>query len=186
MIRSIIISGPPAVGKTTIAQWLAKEFNLQYLSGGDILKELASEQGFKTDGKDWWDTTQGMKFLNQRRQNFEFDKQIDHKLKKYFFKGNVIITSYTLPWLVNDGIKIWLLCSYEDSAKRMKMRDHMISMKKALQIVKKRYNENKLLYKQIYNIDFGDMKIFDKIIDTRNINAKQVFETAKLTISKLF
>jgi len=73
--KSIIISGPPAVGKTTVAKGLAKEFGLTYLGGGDILKELAGEQGFQTEGEDWWDTAEGMKFLNQRKNNSEFDKK---------------------------------------------------------------------------------------------------------------
>ncbi len=55
MIKSIIISGPPAIGKTTIAKALAKEFSLSYVSGGDVLKELAKEEGFETSGDDWWD-----------------------------------------------------------------------------------------------------------------------------------
>ena len=45
MTKSIVISGPPAVGKTTVAKGLAEEFQLQYLSGGDVLKEMAKEQG---------------------------------------------------------------------------------------------------------------------------------------------
>ena len=57
MTKSIVISGPPAVGKTTVAKGLAEEFNLQYLSGGDVLKEMAKEQGFDSDGDDWWDTS---------------------------------------------------------------------------------------------------------------------------------
>ena len=68
MLKSIIISGPPAIGKTTIAKGLAKEFSIEYLSGGDILKKLASEQGFQTEGDDWWDTQEGMNFLNQRQK----------------------------------------------------------------------------------------------------------------------
>ena len=64
MIKSIIISGPPAIGKTTIAKGLAKEFAIVYLSGGDILKKLAEEQGFQTKGDDWWDTQEGINFLD--------------------------------------------------------------------------------------------------------------------------
>jgi cytidylate kinase len=36
LIKSIIISGPPAIGKTTIAKGLAKEFGLLHLSGGSF------------------------------------------------------------------------------------------------------------------------------------------------------
>ncbi|TLY04825.1 MAG: AAA family ATPase, partial [Thaumarchaeota archaeon] len=108
MLRSVIISGPPAIGKTTIAKGLAKEFDLKYLSGGDVLKDMAKEQGFVTDREDFWDTNAGMNFLSIRKGNPEFDREVDEKLKKIFLNDDVIITSYTLPWLVKDGVKIWL------------------------------------------------------------------------------
>ena len=119
------MSGPPAIGKTTVAKGLAKEFDLNYLSGGDILKELASEQGFSSSGDDWWDTEDGMKFLNQRKENSQFDKKVDEKLIQLFEKGDVVITSYTLPWLIDNGIKLWLNGTVENSAKRMQNRDNM-------------------------------------------------------------
>ena len=108
MSKSVVVSGPPAVGKTTVAKGIATEFRFQYLSGGDILKELASEQGFSSAGDDWWETEEGMQFLNQRKDNPEFDKKVDDKLKILFETGGVVITSYTLPWMVEGGIKIWL------------------------------------------------------------------------------
>ena len=185
MKKSIIISGPPAIGKTTVAQGLANEFGLTYLGGGDILKELAKDQGFTTDGADWWDTPDGMKFLKQRSQNSEFDKKVDDKLKELFLLGGVVITSYTLPWLVKDGIKIWLRGTLENSAKRMKARDNMDEAK-ALEIVKTRYEENKKLYKKLYNFDFGeDLGVFDKIIDTDELDAEKVLEIAKNTVKEL-
>ena len=64
-----------------------KNFNSKYLSGGDVLKEMAKEQGFDSDGDDWWDTEDGMKFLNQREENSEFDKNLDEKLIQLFNKG---------------------------------------------------------------------------------------------------
>ena len=185
MSKSIVVSGPPAIGKTTVAKGLAKEFGLNYLSGGDILKELASEQGFFSSGDDWWDTEDGMKFLNQRKENSEFDKKVDEKLIQLFEKGNVVITSYTLPWLIDSGIKLWLDGTVENSAKRMQNRDNL-DESSALAVVNKRFNENKLIYKNLYNFEFGDdLSVFDKIIQTDGINAEQVLEIAKTTVREL-
>jgi cytidylate kinase len=186
LIKSIIISGPPAIGKTTIAKGLAKEFGLIHLSGGDILKQLAEEIGFDTQGDDWWDTQEGMNFLSKRQKNSEFDKNVDNKLKKLFSEGNVVITSYTLPWLVEDGVKIWLAGSKENSAQRMITRDNL-SKNDALEIVQKRYNENKIIYKTLYGFEFGeDLSVFNKIIETDTLNAEQVLEIAKSTVRKFF
>ena len=186
MIKSIIISGPPAIGKTTIAKGIAKEFTLTYLSGGDILKELAQDEGFETGGDDWWDTPDGMSFLNHRHKNAEFDKKVDDKLKKLFLQGNAVITSYTLPWLVDGGVKIWLAGSRENSAQRMTVRDNL-SKNNANEIVQKRYDENKRIYKILYGFEFGeDLSVFDKIIETDSLNAEQVLEIANSTVRKFF
>jgi cytidylate kinase len=176
LLRSVIISGPPAIGKTTIAKGLGDEFGLKYLSGGDVLKEMAKDQGFDTDRDDFWDTEEGMRFLNMRKTNSEFDKEVDQKLKKIFLTENVIITSYTLPWLVKDGIKIWLAGSHENSAKRMTIRDD-ISLQDALDIVKKRYYENKRLYHKLYGFNFGeDLSVFNAIINTDDLGPDQVLK----------
>lgn len=185
MKKSIVISGPPAVGKTTVAKALAKEFGMKYLGGGDVLKELAKEEGYITSGDDWWDTKGGMDFLGQREKNNEFDKKVDKKLKELFKNGGMVITSYTLPWLVDDGVKIWLGGSHSSSMKRMQTRDNM-SSEDAYAITKDRYDKNKALYKKLYNFEFGaDAEIFDEIIDTDNRDAGEVIKMAKETVKKL-
>ena len=182
----MIISGPPAIGKTTVAQGLAEEFNLKHLSGGDILKEMAKAEGFSSTGDDWWDTQDGMNFLEKRKINTDFDKKVDEKLQELFHQGNVVITSYTLPWLVNDGIKLWLSGSFVNSARRMQTRDN-VTESDALEVVKKRFDENKEIYKSLYNFEFGqDLSVFDKIINTDDLNAEQVLKIAKSTVRELF
>ena len=62
---------------------------------------------------DWWDTPEGMQFLNQREQNSEFDKNLDKKLTDLFDQGGMVITSYTLPWLIDDGVKFcYFICIF--------------------------------------------------------------------------
>ena len=185
MTKSIVISGPPAVGKTTVAKGLAEEFRLQYISGGDVLKDMARDQGFDSEGDDWWDTEEGMTFLNQRELNSEFDKKLDRKLSTLFDQGGMVITSYTLPWLIKDGIRIWLDGSHESSSHRMQSRDNM-SSEDAYKITRERFDKNKALYKKLYNFNFGyDESVFDFIINTDNLSAQQVIDVTKEAVRKL-
>lgn len=180
-----MISGPPAVGKTTVALGLAREFGAKYISGGDVLKEMAREQGYDSSGDDWWDTKEGMEFLGQRELNSEFDKKLDDRLIKLFSQGSMVITSYTLPWLVDGGIKIWLEGSHISSTKRMQSRDNM-SPEEARNITKKRFDKNKILYKKLYDFDFGeDKSVFDVIIQTDDLTAKQVIDIATENVRKI-
>lgn len=96
---SIIVSGWPAVGKTTIAAEIAREFGFKIYNGGDILKMLAGDKGYSISGKDWWDTEQAKKFMAERKLNSYFDKEVDQKLVEIVKIGRAVITSYTLPWL---------------------------------------------------------------------------------------
>ena len=94
--------------------------------------------------------------------------------------------NYHNNWcVVENGIKIWLDGTHENSAKRMKSRDNM-SKEEAMEITKKRYDKNKILYKKLYNFDFGeDQSVFDITINTDNLNAEQVIEIAKSTVKEL-
>jgi cytidylate kinase len=146
---------------------------------------MAKEQGFDSSGDDWWDTAAGLDFLNKREQNSEFDKKLDEKLIALFNQGGMVITSYTLPWLIKGGIKIWLEGSHSSSTKRMQSRDNMNS-DDAYQITKQRFDKNKALYKKLYNFDFGDdTSVFNLIINTDNLTAQQVIDIAKETVRKL-
>src|SRR3712207_2909155 len=78
---SIVISGWPAVGKTTIAEKISENFNLKLWNGGDILKMMAYEKGYSSAlNNDWWDTDEAIKFMNERNQSPNFDKEVDRRL----------------------------------------------------------------------------------------------------------
>ena len=116
------------------------------------------------------------RFLMKEKKNPKFDKNLDKKLKEIFLNGNVVITSYTIPWIVDSGIKIWLDGSLENSAKRMTARDN-VSVEKSSEIAKKRYDENKIIYKELYGFEFGkDLSVFHKIIKTDGLNASEVLK----------
>ena len=67
----------------------------------------------------------------------------------------------------------------------MKTRDKVTELA-ALEVVKKRFDENKKIYKSLYNFEFGeDLSVFDKIINTDDLNAEEVLDIAKTIVREL-
>ena len=186
---SIVISGWPAVGKTTIASALAQEFGLTMYNGGDILKMLAREKGYSTETEksDWWDTPEAKKFMTERKRDPSFDKRVDKKLEEILESENAVITSYTLPWLVGDTmqiIKFWLKGSPRSRARRMANRDGIVEVE-AEKIVNLRDNENIKIYKNLYGFTFGeDLSVFDYALNTDLLSLEALIEVAKLIVKR--
>lgn len=187
---SIVISGWPAVGKTTIACKLAEEFDITMYNGGDILKMLAEEEnkGYSVKRDDWWDTTEAKKFMEERKSDPSFDKKVDKKLIEIVKKGGTVITSYTLPWLVLDEsiiiIKFWLRGSPENRARRMANRDG-ISFAEAKRIIELRDEENKKIYYRLYGFRFGeDLTVFDYVLNTDRLSLDSLVEISKLIVRR--
>jgi cytidylate kinase len=183
---SIVISGWPAVGKTTVASKLAQEFGLAMYNGGDILKMLAAEKGYSTEQDNWWDTPEAKKFMAERKSDPSFDKKVDKKLAEIVRKGGAVITSYTLPWLVKEEyvIKLWLRGSPENRAKRMANRDD-ISFAEAKRIIALRDEENKKIYYKLYGFCFGeDLTVFDYVLNTDRLPLDSLIEISKLIVRR--
>ena len=173
-MKAIIISGMPAVGKTTVSRQVAAKLKAHLVGGGDVLKEMAVEEGYTPGGDDWWDRGEGMKFLRQRKKSSDFDKEVDARLIQKAKKGGVVITSYPVPWLTKDGLKVWLSGSVRSRAARMARRDGL-SVSKCKKVLSVRDEENYKLYRKIYGIEFGrDLKPFDLVVETDGIDEDRV------------
>ncbi len=171
---AIIISGMPAVGKTTVSRKVADALKIPLVGGGDVLKEMAVEEGYTPGGEDWWDKGEGMKFLQERKRSSDFDKEVDARLLEKAKKGDVVITSYPVPWLTEVGVKVWLSGSVKSRAARMSRRDGL-SIAKCKEVLSVRDTENYKLYKKIYGIEFGkDLAPFDLVVETDSIDEGKV------------
>jgi len=182
----ICISGMAGCGKSTTAKKIAKKYRLCYFSGGDALKALALETGYKPVKRGWWESREGMKFLKKRTQKSSFDKEVDKKLLEWAKKGNVVLDSWTMPWLLErKSFKIWLEASPEVRAKRIAKRDK-ISIAKALKFLKEKDTKTKAIYKELYGFNLGDdFSPFDLILDVNDLNPEEVFKTLSLAIYRL-
>lgn len=181
----ICIAGMTGCGKSTIAKRLAKKYGLRYFSGGGALKALAIAAGYKPGGRGWWETEEGTRFLRQRMTDPQFDRRVDEGLIKEAERGNVVLDSWTMPWLLKEGFKVWLEASPSVRAGRIAKRDG-ISLERAFNALKEKDEKTKTIYKNLYGFDLGeDFSPFDVILDSDELGVEEVFQTLCLVIERL-
>jgi len=181
----VCISGMAGTGKSTLAKKLARKYKLRYYSGGDALKELAKDEGYNTSSRGWWESPEGLSFLEKREKNLKFDKAVDDKLLEYAQQGNVLLDSWAMPWLLRTGFKIWLVASVEKRAERIAKRDK-ITVKKALKVLKEKEARTKVIYKKLYGFKLGeDFDPFNLVLDTDNLDAGEVFQVLCMVIDNI-
>ena len=181
----ICLAGLTACGKSTAARRLAERFGLKYVSGGTALKELALKLGYKAKKRGWWESAEGIRFLEQRARDPKFDKQIDAELLELALRGNVVFDSWTMPWLSKTGFKIWLEVSAEERAKRLTRRDD-INLRDARRIIKEKDSRTKEIYEHLYGFSLGeDYSPFDLTLDSESLSSDEVFIVLSFVVEHL-
>ena len=181
----ICIAGLTACGKSTAAKRLAQRFNLEYASGGTALKEAALKMGYKASDGGWWESAEGMRFLEHRARDPEFDRRIDNYLLKLAKRGNIVLDSWTMPWLSRKGFKIWLEVSVEERVRRLAGRDE-ISNKKARGVIEEKDSKTKQIYDSLYGFKLGeDYSPFDLVLDSETLSTDEVFDVLSFVVERL-
>lgn len=173
-----------ASGKSTVARRIAEKYGLKFFSGGDALKSLAVEMGYRPLDIGWWESPEGLRFLEQRQTDPHFDKKVDQKLVEHGRRGNVVLDSWTMPWLHKGGYKIWIDASKKVRAKRLAKRDG-IPLEKAIKVLEQKENATKLIYAKLYGFCLGqDFSPFDMIVDTDRLDEDEVFQTVSAVLDR--
>jgi cytidylate kinase len=181
----ICVCGMAGTGKSTLAKKIAKKYDLEYCSGGDALKALAIERGYRSRQNGWWESEEGIRFLQDRNQDPKFDEAVDEKLIELAQRGSVVLDSWTMPWLLQKGFKIWLEASPEERAKRIAERDS-ISVEEASRASRKKEKKTKSIYKRLYGFSLGeDFSPFHLVLDTNNLKSEEVFQVICMVIDNI-
>ena len=181
----ICVSGMTGSGKSIVAKRLADKYGLGYFSGGNALKTLAQKEGYASDITGWWETAEGLRFLEQRMGDPAFDRRIDEKLLELSAEGNVVLDSWTMPWLLKEGFKIWLEASPKVRAKRVVNRD-CISIEEAVKALTEKDERTRQIYKTLYGFDLGhDLSPFNLVLATDELDTNEVFHAVCLVTDRL-
>lgn len=182
---TVCVCGMAGSGKTTVAKKLAKLYSLKYYSGGDALKAVASDMGYETTGEGWWETKEGLRFLEERLNNLDTDRKVDDKLLEWAREGGVVLDSWAMPWLLKEGFRVWLEASEEIRAQRLARRDRS-SAEEALRFLREKEAKTKEIYKKLYGFDLGeDFSPFHLILDVNQLNRDEVLEALRIAIDNL-
>ncbi len=160
----IAVSGPPASGKTTHAKYLAKRFNLKYVSAGALFREMAREIGISLE-----------EFHRIAEKDYKYDIMVDKRSIEEAKKGNVVLDGHLTAWITGEhsDLKIYLTAPLEERARRLAEREGK-KFQEALEELRIREESNRRRYLEIYGIDVSDLSIFDLIINTSKLPVESI------------
>jgi cytidylate kinase len=159
--KTITVSGPSKVGKSTIAKSIANAFNLKYVFAGDVFRRVAKKRGMSLD------------VFSKTREN-EIDYEVDKRNLRYAMKGKIVIDARLSGWVAGDwaDVKVFVKCSIDSRARRLAKSDNM-PLEKAVEAIKKRDKADTKRYKQLYGIEQFDTSIYDIVIDNSNLTINE-------------
>ena len=182
----ISFSGAAGSGKSTIAKMLAKELNWPRYYIGGIRRQKAAERGL---------TLAEYNILGEK--DFSTDKEVDLFQKELGEKeDNFIIEGRTSWFFIPHSLKIYLDVSPKEGANRVyndliddkennRNEDNDINSHKAvLKSMNKRKKSDVERYKKYYDFDVYDLKHYDYVLDTTNLNIEEVYNNVKNYVFK--
>ncbi|MCL9816373.1 (d)CMP kinase [Natronocalculus amylovorans] len=153
----LTVSGPPGSGKSTTAAALADSFNLEHISGGDIFREMAAENDMTP-----------VEFNEHAESDESIDPELDRRLRQIAIeRDDVLLESRLAGWLAGDyaDIKIWLDAPLQIRAERIADREGKPVDVAAAETNRREQSEGKR-YQAYYNINIGDLTIYDIAYNT--------------------
>jgi cytidylate kinase len=169
----ITVGGPIGSGKTTVAQVLAKRFNLRHVSAGEVFRQMAKERGMNLG-----------EFSRLAEEDHRLDREVDRRQIEMAKSGDAIVDGRLSGWMIDADLKIWLKAPLEVRAKRVAEREGK-DFEKALKETKEREKSESKRYKEIYSINIEDLSPYDVILNTHLWDAEGVIEIIEKIISSL-
>ena len=179
--KVVIIFGLAGVGKSTLAENLGAALGLRVIHPSGIMRDLMSGNDAnlsKTKSNDgFWETDRGSKMLADRLQSEKpIDVHVNNLLLDEVKKGELVIDSWTLPWLTEKGLKIHLKAPLEVRAQRAAQRCGQSKQMMREKIAKKD-SDSRALFQRLYAFDImKDHDVFHHTVQTEHLDARQVLE----------
>ncbi|MBN2457777.1 (d)CMP kinase [Candidatus Woesearchaeota archaeon] len=164
----ITISGTAGSGKSSVAKLLAKRLHYKHFSMGDFQRKLALEKGMTIAELGSLEAT-----------DKKYDIMVDDK-QKQIGKDNddFIMDSWLAPLFVPDSFKVFLDADIKTRVnRRLKQKrdeESFSDFDSAKKTMSSREKVNRERWLEFYDYDFSDMKNYNLVIDTTEIEIEDV------------
>lgn len=162
----VTISGPPGSGTTTLSRALAEALEVEWVSGGDIFRELADDLGVTL--------TQ----LSARAdESPTIDRLIDGRVRRIAEEWGasnkgLVLTARLAGWVAGNraDLRVWLDAPPEIRIKRLREREEMESELRIQEVTEAGRFES------YYGIDISDRSFYDLRVNTARWSPDAVLE----------
>lgn len=175
----VILFGFSGSGKSTLANLLGRRLGLRVVHPSGILRDLMlgkiPDAATAKMNRGFWESKKGFAMLQGRVDDtVPMDVAADKILFREIRKGDLVMDSWTMPWLSERGIKIYLKAPLAVRARRIAVRSRL-SEADALRIVRAKDADTRKLFRRVYGFDIAkDLGVFDATIDTARLTKVQV------------
>jgi len=159
----ITISGLPGAGTTTITRILSRKLGIPFISAGDVFRQMAAEKGMGI-----------LEFSKLAEKDHEIDMEIDRRQVEIAEEADKLIVEGRLSaYFVKADLKILIIAPFDVRAERISKRES-----KPVNIVKEeiewREKSEARRYKEIHNIDIGDLHVYDIILNSAHFKPEEI------------
>ena len=175
----ITLGGKAGSWKWTVAKLLSEKLGYEIISIWNLKRKLAEEMGISISE---------FNLLGEKPENqHEFDVKYEEYQKNLDLNSQIILESRLWFLCQPNAFKVFLNVSDEVASQRIlndkRTTDHFFSPEEALQVTKKRNQDDQNRYLSLYNIDLWDSSQYNLTIDTSNLTPEEVVEKILIEFS---
>jgi cytidylate kinase len=175
----ITVSGLPGSGTSTISRLLAEYYELELISSGEVFRRIAKEKGVSLS-----------EFGAMAEKDPSIDLAIDKNQRDIVRSQDNLVLESRLAGHMASGVpnvlKIWIKAPLPVRVKRIQKREKSASFDEEYRKTVLREKSEGLRYVNYYNIDIGDLSIYDMVIDSEKWNQYQILDILRIAIDSLF
>lgn len=170
----LTVSGPPGCGATSLCTRLSEAMDCEYVSGGDIFREVAEERDMSLT-----------QLSAKAQESEEIDRTLDQHLRSVAEERGesdepFILESRLAGWIAGDyaDLRIYLDAPDEVRKDRIGSREET-----AAEMGVREVNEAGR-YRSYYEIDVENREFYDLHLNTARWNPRGVFEVVRTAIEQ--